>query len=155
VLALSLSRAINNVSYKWIFNQEPGLDFFTVYFYLKVFEFLAIAAFVASSAAFRSRFHLISNPQAFVGARSVQTLSGLLFVFVLNNMDISVAEPIAAAGPLFAIAWERLDTRFDIVTRLGGRTAPQTTVSRMAWRLRLVGIALIIGGFVLLRKEHA
>lgn len=147
------SRAINNVSYKWIFNEGP-YDFFTIYFYLKVFEFAGVALVVASSKAYRARFHLISNPQAFVGARGLQTLSGLMFIFVLDNMQISVAEPISAVGPLYAIAWEWLDRRYNIVHRLGGRDPPLKPVSRLAWTLRLIGIALIIGGFLLLMQRE-
>lgn len=143
------SRAVNNVSYKWIFN-EGAYDFFTIYFYLKVFEFAAVALVVGSSKEYRSRFHMISNPQAFVGARGLQTISGLMFIFVLNHMDISVAEPISAIGPLYAVAWEWLDRRYNIVQRFGGRDPPLKPVSKLAWTLRLVGIGFIIGGFLLL-----
>lgn len=152
VLSQSLSRAVNNVSYKWIFNQG-AYDFFTIYFYLKVFEFIAVGTIVASSKSYRARYHMISNPQAFVGARGLQTFSGLMFIFVLNHMDISVAEPISAVGPLFAIAWEWLDRRYHVVKRFGGRDPPQKAVSRAGWTLRLIGTALIIGGFLLLQKH--
>jgi drug/metabolite transporter (DMT)-like permease len=149
VLLQSLARAVNNVSYKWVFNQGD-FDFFTVYFYLKVFEFLSIATVIVCSKGLRSRFRNIQNHQAFLVARGLQTMSGLLFIFVLNHMDISLAEPISASGPLFAIAWERLDKRYGVIVRMGGQPTPGKTLSSVAWTLRILGTAFIIGGFLLL-----
>jgi drug/metabolite transporter (DMT)-like permease len=154
ILLQSLGRAVNNVSYKWVFNQGE-FDFFTVYFYLKVFEFLSIAAIVLCSRRLRSRYRHIRNSKPFLLARSLQTGSGLLFILVLSRMDISLAEPISASGPLFAIAWERLDRRYALIARMGGQPSQDRALSSGALTLRVIGTAAIIGGFLLLYQGKA
>jgi drug/metabolite transporter (DMT)-like permease len=154
ILLQSLGRAVNNVSYKWVFNQGE-FDFFTVYFYLKVFEFLSIAAIVLCSRRLCSRYRHIRNSKPFLLARSLQTGSGLLFILVLSRMDISLAEPISASGPLFAIAWERLDRRYALIARMGGQPSQDRALSSGALTLRVIGTAAIIGGFLLLYQGKA
>jgi drug/metabolite transporter (DMT)-like permease len=151
ILLQSLGRAANNISYKWVFNQGD-FDFFTVYFYLKVFEFLSIATIIVGFKDLRARCRHIQNPRALVVARGLQTMSGLLFILVLSNIDISLAEPISACGPFFAIVWELLDRRYGLIARMGGQPAPDRVLSATAWTLRVLGTAAIIIGFLFLHQ---
>jgi len=151
VLFLALARAVNNVGYKWILNQGP-YDFLTVYFYLKLFEFLAIGVIVGGSTKLRAKLSRIEHVGAFFVARVLQTVSGLLFIYVLNHMEISLAEPISAVGPMFALAWEVLDRRYCIIARLGGSPPPEKQLSSSAWTIRLCGTMLLIVGFLLLQQ---
>jgi uncharacterized membrane protein len=152
VLLQSLGRAANNVSYKWVFNQGD-FDFFSVYFYLKLFEFLSIATIMICFHSPRLGPGNIQNLAAFVAARGLQTASGLLFILVLNHIDITLAEPVSASGPLIAITWERLDQRFGFIARMGGDPAPGRTLSPWGWTLRVAGTLAIIAGFLLLFQE--
>jgi drug/metabolite transporter (DMT)-like permease len=154
VLFFALARAVNNVSYKWILDQGR-YDFYTIYVYLKLFEFLAIGAIMARSPRLRAGFGKIAHKPVFAVARVVQTASGLLFIYVLDHMNISTAEPIAAIGPIFAVAWEWLDRRYGIIAGLGGNPPCWRDLSALAWSLRIAGTICIMAGFFLLEKGKA
>jgi len=152
VVFFALARAVNNVTYKWVLNQG-SYDFYTIYIYLKLFEFLAIAAIIAPSARLRGGFTRIEHKPVFLVARILQTASGLLFIYVLAHLNISTAEPIAAIGPLFAVAWEWLDHRLGIIASLGGNPPRSRQLVPLAWMLRIAGTVCIILGFLLLEKK--
>ena len=119
VLFQSVARALNNVSYKWVFNQGD-FDFFTIYFYLKVLEVVSASIILMTSNKPSLKYLEIRNTPAFLVARGMQTISGLLFIYVLRHVDISVVEPVSAAGPLYALAWEVADRRYGLIKRMGG-----------------------------------
>ena len=151
VLFQSVARSVNNVSYKWVFNQGD-FSFFTIYFYLKLLELLSVAFLIMTTNGPQSKYRDLRNRPAFLVARGMQTISGLLFIYVLRHLDISVAEPVSAAGPLYAIAWEWMDMRFGLIVAMGGQALPGRDLSHLALILRFSGTVLIIGGFILLSQ---
>ncbi len=149
VLLVAFSRAGNNISSKYVLTMSE-VNFFRIYFHLKLFECITIVVAVIANARLRSRYSRISRPRAFVGARALQTAAGLLFILAISRLDLTRAEPLTAVGPLLLLLWEWLDRKFHILERAGitpPATAPLTPLG--LW-LRIAGTIMIFGGFLLL-----
>lgn len=149
VVLFAISRGLNSVGYKLMLT-HTGVGFFSLFFFLKVFECLAVVAIVYSDSSLRTQASSLANPQAFVGARSLQTISGLLYLFVLHDVDLSKVEAIAAIGPLIALAWEWFDRKTKVVARFGG-PVPRERPPDDRVGYRVAGILLVLIGFVLLQ----
>lgn len=149
VLVVAISKGLNSLGYKWILLDE-SITFFNVYFHLKLFE--CVVTFLAVSKSKLSPVSLatLSNPQSFVAARGLQTISGLIFLFVLNAIDLSKVEAISAIGPLIAVIWEWADRRFLIAYRMGG-SLPRENAQDGRIGYRVTGIILIVSGFAFLQ----
>ncbi len=149
VLLVAFSRAGNNLSSKYVLTMSE-VDFFTIYFHLKLFECISIVAVVISNANLRTRYSKISHPRSFISARALQTAAGLLFILAISRLDLTRAEPITAVGPLLLLLWEWVDRRFQVLQRAGITPPPTAPLTPLGLWFRIAGTLMILGGFLLM-----
>ena len=149
VLLVAFSRAGNNLSSKYVLTMSE-VDFFTIYFHLKLFECISIVAVVIGNANLRTRYSKISHPRSFISARALQTAAGLLFILAISRLDLTRAEPITAVGPLLLLLWEWVDRRFQVLQRVGITPPPTAPLTPLGLWFRIAGTLMILGGFLLM-----
>jgi drug/metabolite transporter (DMT)-like permease len=103
-ILFAISIAAVPLLYKFLVND--GYNLFSIYFYLKLFQALFIVLSSSHGAISSLRTTSFLAFKWILFARILQTAAALLYLYALTDMDLSVAEPIAALGPFFVIAVE-------------------------------------------------
>ncbi|HKA19578.1 MAG TPA: hypothetical protein VKN18_14910 [Blastocatellia bacterium] len=147
-IIFAISSSAVPLLYKYLVNE--GLNLFSIYFYLKLFQ--ATFIMLSSSHGAISSLHMTSFVafKLIIFARILQTCAALFYLYALTRIDLSVAEPIAALGPFFIIVTELL-LRWKNVG-LDKLISRESYSSRSA-TARALSVALAIFGLLLMLRR--
>lgn len=152
VLVFASSLAVIAVFYKSMMN--AGVPIIATYFFLKLFQCATMVAHGYHNRALRRSFGAILDLQLFVQARALQTLAALLYLFVLRHVDLSTAEPIAAAiAPLLYLAIDKISQwRLTREPRSVPSSGPHATKRSQSEYVAVAGYAVMAIGLYFVVK---
>jgi hypothetical protein len=143
----AISIAFISVYYKYMMNL--GTSIITAYFFLKFGQCTVAVSQAIAQRTLTTSFAAILDLQLFVQARAVQTAAALLYILILRDVDLSRAEPLAAAiGPVMFLIIEKLSER----RAPPGETPPAGIGRGKRQWIRYAGLgAIVLGLFLLVR----
>lgn len=143
----AISIAFISVYYKYMMNL--GTSIITAYFFLKFGQCTVAVLQAMAQRTLTTSFAAILDLQLFVQARAVQTAAALLYIMILRGVDLSRAEPLAAAiGPVMFLIIEKLSDR----RAPPNETPPAGTGRGKTHWFRYAGLgAIMLGLFLLVR----
>jgi drug/metabolite transporter (DMT)-like permease len=143
VLIYAASLASISVLYKYLLNEE--VDIFSVYFFLKLFQAIAISIITSYNGTLTQSYEKIPAMRLFVFGRTIQTISALVYLLALRGLKLSVAEPIAALVPLVVLGIEMIGGRWLVnQNELQLQKVPTRTVSVRVASLVIVSLGLYL-----------
>jgi drug/metabolite transporter (DMT)-like permease len=150
VIVFAFSSACVSVFYKHLLTF--GVPILTCYFYMRLFQFACLLLAGAHRGDMTIAYAEIANVRVFVLCRVLQTISSLLYLFVIKHLPLSTAQPLAAMSPFFLLAAERV-----MWGRQGRRNESRDlTLGAMSQRgavVRIGGLLASVVGMVLLELD--
>lgn len=144
VLMTAMSTASIAVSYKYLMNN--GADLFSVFFFLKLFQMLAMMSLHMRGRSLAKSYRRILHLRLLVTGRFFQTIASLIYMTVLSHLELSTVEPIASLSPIMLLVVELTGYAF----RRDKATAAAMNWNRRTIVIRLVSLSLAGAGVYLL-----
>jgi drug/metabolite transporter (DMT)-like permease len=147
-LIFAASTAAIAVMYKYLLGK--GVDLFSMYFYLKLFQLGSVLAVNLKGGALATSYRKIKHLRLLVVARLLQTIAALTYLLALSGLNLSVVEPIAALSPFLVLGIEFFNSR-----RAGENADHQVHWPRRVIMVRLISLVIVSLGLLMLYRGSA
>lgn len=148
VVIFASSNALITVAYKYLLDDDASI--LTVYFFLKLCQCLPLVFTAWADGSLSTSYRQIASIRLFVGSRTLQTVAALIFLLALSKLNLTMAEPVVAVGPLIFLGWEWAERRLRLFGKQPGREEPDPAHMKTPW-LRVGAMLVSVAGFILLR----